>query len=68
MKVEILDPDLCRRFTATIVRDVKVAPSPYWVQRRLRLAGQRPISNLVDVSNYVMFDSASRFTPSITIS
>jgi phenylalanyl-tRNA synthetase beta chain len=56
VKVEILDPDLCARFTATIVRDVKVRPSPYWVQRRLRLAGQRPISNLVDVSNYVMFD------------
>ncbi|HSD84957.1 MAG TPA: phenylalanine--tRNA ligase subunit beta, partial [Anaerolineae bacterium] len=56
VKVEILDPDLCRRFTATIVRNVKIAPSPYWVQRRLRLAGQRPISNLVDVSNYVMFD------------
>jgi phenylalanyl-tRNA synthetase beta chain len=54
--VEILDPDLCRRFTATIVRGVKTGPSPYWVQRRLRLAGQRPISNLVDVSNYVMFD------------
>jgi phenylalanyl-tRNA synthetase beta chain len=57
VKVEILDPDLCRRFTATIVRNVKVGPSPYWVQRRLRLAGQRPISNLVDVSNYVMFDT-----------
>src|SRR5512136_1976594 len=56
VKVEILDPDLCRRFTATIVREVTVGPSPYWVQRRLRLAGQRPISNLVDVSNYVMFD------------
>jgi phenylalanyl-tRNA synthetase beta chain len=56
VKVEILDPDLCRCFTATIVRNVKVGPSPYWVQRRLRLAGQRPISNLVDVSNYVMFD------------
>jgi phenylalanyl-tRNA synthetase beta chain len=55
-KIEILDPDLCRRFTATIVRGVKTGPSPYWVQRRLRLAGQRPISNLVDVSNYVMFD------------
>jgi len=54
--VEILDPDLCRRFTVTIVRNVKIGPSPYWVQRRLRLAGQRPISNLVDVSNYVMFD------------
>jgi phenylalanyl-tRNA synthetase beta chain len=56
VKVEILDPDLCRRFTATIVRDVKVGPSPYWMQRRLRLTGQRPINNLVDVSNYVMFD------------
>ncbi len=56
VKVEILDPDLCRRFTATIVRHVKIGLSPYWVQRRLRLAGQRPISNLVDVSNYVMFD------------
>ncbi len=56
VKVEILDADLCRRFTATIVRNVKVGPAPYWVQRRLRLAGQRPISNLVDVSNYVMFD------------
>jgi phenylalanyl-tRNA synthetase beta chain len=56
VKIEILDPDLCARFTGTIVRDVKVGPSPYWVQRRLRLAGQRPISNLVDVSNYVMFD------------
>ena len=56
VQVEILDPDLCARFTGTIVRDVQVGPSPYWVQRRLRLVGQRPISNLVDVSNYVMFD------------
>ncbi len=56
VKIEILDPDLCRRFTAIIVRNVKIDPSPYWVQRRLRMAGQRPISNLVDVSNYVMFD------------
>ena len=56
VKIDILDPDLCSRFTATIVRDVKIAPSPYWVQRRLRMAGQRPINNLVDVSNYVMFD------------
>jgi phenylalanyl-tRNA synthetase beta chain len=55
-RIDILDPDLCSRFTATIVRNVKIAPSPYWVQRRLRMAGQRPISNLVDVSNYVMFD------------
>jgi phenylalanyl-tRNA synthetase beta chain len=56
VNIEILDSDLCRRFTATIVRNVKIASSPYWVQRRLRMAGQRPISNLVDVSNYLMFD------------
>jgi phenylalanyl-tRNA synthetase beta chain len=56
VKIDILDPDLCSRFTATIVRNVKIAPSPYWVQRRLRMAGQRPINNLVDVSNYVMFE------------
>jgi phenylalanyl-tRNA synthetase beta chain len=56
VKVEVLAPDLCARFTATIVRNVKIGPSPYWMQRRLRLAGQRPISNIVDVSNYVMFD------------
>ncbi len=56
VKVEINDQDLCSRFTATIVRGVKQGPSPYWVQRRLRLAGQRPINNIVDVSNYVMLD------------
>ncbi|HET7375809.1 MAG TPA: phenylalanine--tRNA ligase subunit beta, partial [Anaerolineae bacterium] len=57
VKVEIRDQDLCSRFTATIIRGVKPGPSPYWVQRRLRLAGQRPINNIVDVSNYVMLDT-----------
>jgi phenylalanyl-tRNA synthetase beta chain len=57
VKVEIHDQDLCARFTVTIIRGVKQGPSPYWLQRRLRLAGQRPISNIVDVSNYVMFDT-----------
>ncbi len=54
--VEIIDADLCHRYTATIIRDVSVQPSPFWMQHRLRLAGQRPISNLVDVTNYVMFE------------
>src|SRR5512135_281381 len=57
VKVEIRDQDLCSRFTATIIRGVKPGPSPYWVQRRLRLTGQRPINNIVDVSNYVMLDT-----------
>ncbi|RME80646.1 MAG: phenylalanine--tRNA ligase subunit beta [Caldilineae bacterium] len=55
-EVEIVDDDLCYRFTATIIRDVKVGPSPFWMQHRLKLVGQRPINNLVDVTNYVMFE------------
>ena len=54
--VEIIDDDLCYRFTASIIRDVQVRPSPFWMQYRLKLMGQRPISNLVDVTNYVMFE------------
>ncbi len=48
--------DLCDRLTVTIVRNVGVAPSPPWVQSRLTLAGMRPISNLVDASNFVMLE------------
>ncbi len=54
--VEIVDDDLCYRFTATIIRDVEVRPSPFWMQQRLQRVGQRPINNLVDVTNYVMFE------------
>ncbi len=54
--VRIEDPDLAYRFTASIIRDVQVGPSPFWMQHRLKLMGQRPISNLVDVTNYVMFE------------
>jgi len=54
--VEIVDDDLCHRYTATIIRDVEVRPAPFWMQYRLKLVGQRPISNLVDVTNYVMFE------------
>ncbi len=54
--VEIVDDDLCHRYTATIIRDVAVRPAPFWMGYRLKLVGQRPISNLVDVTNYVMFE------------
>jgi phenylalanyl-tRNA synthetase beta chain len=52
--VEIADPDICLRFTARVFEDAKIGPSPYWLKQRLMAAGQRPISNVVDITNYVM--------------
>jgi phenylalanyl-tRNA synthetase beta chain len=52
--VEIADPDICLRFTARVFEDVRIGPSPLWLKQRLMAAGQRPISNVVDITNYVM--------------
>ncbi len=52
--VEIADPEICLRFTARVFEDVRVAESPVWLKARLLAAGQRPISNVVDITNYVM--------------
>ncbi len=54
--VEIADPDLCGRYVATIIRGIEVRPSPDWLQQRLIAAGQRPINNVVDVTNFVMLE------------
>jgi len=54
--VEVLDEDLCPRFTARVLSGVEVGPGPSWMARRLTLAGMRPINNVVDASNYVMLD------------
>lgn len=54
--VEILDPDLCPRYSARVVKDVKIAPSPKWLRDRLKAAGVRPINNIVDITNYVMLE------------
>lgn len=54
VKVEIKDKDLCKRYCARVVKNVKIAPSPEWMQRRLAACGIRPINNLVDITNYVM--------------
>jgi len=54
--LEIVDPDLCPRYTATLIRGVRVGPSPLWMQTRLRRAGMRPINNIVDITNYVMLE------------
>lgn len=55
-RVEIKDPDLCPRYAARIIRDIKPAPSPASVQNRLIAAGMRPINNIVDATNYVMLE------------
>ncbi len=52
--VEVQSPELCPRFTARVFDEVKIGPSPPWLKARLMAAGQRPISNVVDISNYVM--------------
>jgi len=54
--VTIDEPELCPRFTATLIEGVQIKPSPLWMQRRLVMAGMRPISNVVDASNYVMLE------------
>ncbi len=54
IKVEVKDADLCPRYCAKVVKNVKIAPSPEWMQRRLSACGIRPINNLVDITNYVM--------------
>lgn len=54
IKVEVKDSDLCSRYCAKVVKNVKIGPSPKWMQRRLAACGIRPINNLVDITNYVM--------------
>jgi len=56
LRIEIRDPKCNPRFTASIIRDVTLAPAPFWMQRRLTLCGMRPINNVVDISNYVMLE------------
>ena len=54
ISVEIKDNELCKRYVARVVKNVKIAPSPLWMQRKLSAAGIRPINNIVDITNYVM--------------
>ena len=55
-KIIIEDPELCPRYTARMVKNVKIAPSPAWMRERIRNAGMRPINNIVDITNYVMLE------------
>lgn len=56
LKVKVDAPDLCYRYCARAVRNVKIAPSPLWMRMRLRASGVRPINNIVDITNYVMLE------------
>jgi phenylalanyl-tRNA synthetase beta chain len=56
LRIRIEDPEGCPRFTASVVRNITIGPSPRWLERRLHFAGVRPISNVVDVTNYVMLE------------
>src|SRR2546421_415146 len=54
--VEVLDPDLCPRYAARLVRGVKIGPSPEWLIKKLESIGQRPINNVADITNYVLHE------------
>ena len=56
LSVSVEAPDLCYRYMAKIVKNVRIAPSPLWLRMRLRAAGVRPINNIVDITNYVMLE------------
>ena len=56
IQVEIRRPDLCKRFTCRVVKDIKVGQSPWWMQKYLMQAGMRPINNIVDITNFVMLE------------
>lgn len=56
-KVEILNPELCPRYTARIIRGVKIGPSPEWLVKRLEAMGQRSVNNIADITNYVMLET-----------
>jgi phenylalanyl-tRNA synthetase beta chain len=56
VEVEIEDPDLCLRYCAALIKGVSIKKSPFWMRRRLTLAGMRPINNIVDITNYVMIE------------
>ncbi len=56
VSININEPELCGRYVGRLIRNVKIGPSPNWMQQRLQAAGVRPISNMVDVTNYVMLE------------
>lgn len=56
ISAEVKEPALCPRYTAKLVKNIKIEPSPAWMRERLHAAGVRPINNIVDITNYVMLE------------
>ncbi len=56
LHAKVLEQDLCPRYTAKVVKNIKIEPSPLWMQRRLMACGMRPINNIVDITNYVLLE------------
>lgn len=56
ISIEIRNPELCRRYVGRVATEIKIGPSPLWMQKRLMFAGMRPINNIVDITNYVMLE------------
>jgi len=56
VSVSIVDGDLCARYVARVIRNVKIGPSPQWMQDRITAGGMRPVNNIVDITNYVMLE------------
>lgn len=65
LSVEVKNSVLCPRYVARAVTNVKIMPSPRWMRERLRASGVRPINNIVDITNYVCWNTVSRCTPSM---
>ena len=56
VELEIKNPEICQRYSTLLIRNVKIGPSPFWMQQRLLRIGMRPINNIVDITNYVMVE------------
>jgi len=54
--ITVSAPDLCPKYTARVIKDITIKPSPFWMQQRLRVCGIRPINNIVDITNYVLLE------------
>ena len=59
LKIEVLDTQACPRYSGAVIKNIKIAPSPDWLQNRLRVIGLKPINNIVDITNYVMHETGN---------